>query len=120
MLMQNFGVTNKEHYGMLWYFWCAQLIIPWRTTRDLNWENKIYKLKSSILLKITTDVLLIESSHIFVFNPAKMVIYMVIYICVMIPRYLYVINDPPCNSAYAAKRLNKRSLLLLLLLLLLL
>ena len=34
----------------------------------------------------------------------------------MIPRYLYIINDPPCNSAYAAKRLNKRSLLLLLLL----
>ena len=20
MLMQNFGVTNQEHYGMLWYF----------------------------------------------------------------------------------------------------
>ena len=20
MLMQNFGVTNKEHYAMLWYF----------------------------------------------------------------------------------------------------
>ena len=20
MLMQNFGVTNKEHYGTLWYF----------------------------------------------------------------------------------------------------
>ena len=20
MLMQNFGVTNKEHYGMLWFF----------------------------------------------------------------------------------------------------
>ena len=20
MLMQNFGVTNKEHYGMLWHF----------------------------------------------------------------------------------------------------
>ena len=20
MLMQNFGVTSKEHYGMLWYF----------------------------------------------------------------------------------------------------
>ena len=20
MLMQNFGVTNKEYYGMLWYF----------------------------------------------------------------------------------------------------
>ena len=25
MLMQNFGVTNKEHYGMLWYSWSGQL-----------------------------------------------------------------------------------------------
>ena len=25
MLMQNFGVTNREHYGMLWYFWSGQL-----------------------------------------------------------------------------------------------
>ena len=24
MLTQNFGVTNKEHYGMLWYFWNDQ------------------------------------------------------------------------------------------------
>ena len=32
------------------------------------------------------------------------------YLRVIIPRYLYVINDPPCNSVYAAKRLNKRSL----------
>ena len=22
--MQNFGVSNKEHYGMLWYFWSGQ------------------------------------------------------------------------------------------------
>ena len=26
MLMKNFGVTNKEHYGMLWYFWSGQLL----------------------------------------------------------------------------------------------
>ena len=25
MLMQNFGVTSKEHYGMSWYFWSGQL-----------------------------------------------------------------------------------------------
>ena len=25
MLKHNFGVTNKEHYGMLWYFWSGQL-----------------------------------------------------------------------------------------------
>ena len=32
MLMQNFGGTNKEHYGMLWYFWSGQLRNPaWRS-----------------------------------------------------------------------------------------
>ena len=25
--MQNFGVTNKEHYGMLWYFWSGQFLL---------------------------------------------------------------------------------------------
>ena len=25
--MQNFGETNKEHYGMLWYFWSGQLFL---------------------------------------------------------------------------------------------
>ena len=25
MLMQNFWVTNKERYGVLWYFWSGQL-----------------------------------------------------------------------------------------------
>ena len=24
--MQNFGGTNKEHYGMLWYFWSGQFV----------------------------------------------------------------------------------------------
>ena len=27
MLMQKFGVTNKEYYGMLWYFWSGQLTL---------------------------------------------------------------------------------------------
>ena len=37
-------------------------------------------------------------------------------ICLNINSYIYVlINDPPCNSVYAAKRSNKLSLLLLLL-----
>ena len=28
LLMQNFGVTNKEHYGMLWYFleWSIRIV----------------------------------------------------------------------------------------------
>ena len=35
MLMQNLGVTNKEHYGMLWYF------LEWSTASCLC---SIYKL----------------------------------------------------------------------------
>ena len=27
MLMQHFGVTSKEHYGILWYFWSGQLFV---------------------------------------------------------------------------------------------
>ena len=27
--MQNFEVTNKEYYGMLWYFWSGQLVPQW-------------------------------------------------------------------------------------------
>ena len=29
MLMQNFGMTNKEYYGMLWYF------LEWSITKDI-------------------------------------------------------------------------------------
>ena len=44
--MQNFGVTNKKHYGMLWYFleWSiileeSVLINPSKTSDDL--ANKL-------------------------------------------------------------------------------
>ena len=33
MLMQNFGVTNKEHYGMLWYF------LEWSIIQLLHMTN---------------------------------------------------------------------------------
>ena len=45
--MQNFGVTNKEHYGMLWYFleWsivysyfekgCRKKIYTWQSRKAL-------------------------------------------------------------------------------------
>ena len=33
MVMQNFGVTNKEHYGILWYFSSGQLTVTWMTIR---------------------------------------------------------------------------------------
>ena len=36
MLMQNFGVTNKEHYGMLWYFleWLMLLFVVIMTSSN--------------------------------------------------------------------------------------
>ena len=36
MLMQNFGVTNKEHYDMLWYFWSGQLGCLPNTTPEVT------------------------------------------------------------------------------------
>ena len=40
--MQNFGVTNKEHYGMLWYFWSGQFCL----------KLKLKKLKTQGLMVI--------------------------------------------------------------------
>ena len=36
MLMQNFGVINKEHYGMLWYFWSGQFKGLEKHSRELT------------------------------------------------------------------------------------
>ena len=36
MLMQNFGVTTKEHYGMLWYF------LEWSIALSLHNNKKSF------------------------------------------------------------------------------
>ena len=36
MLMQNFGVTNEEHYGMLWYF------LEWSIGSRLYYKRDTY------------------------------------------------------------------------------
>ena len=43
MLMQNFEATNKEHYGMLWYFleWQIERVVEYRIFRNLTWHKKI-------------------------------------------------------------------------------
>ena len=33
MLMQNFGVTNKEHYGILWYFLEWPIALPFLSSK---------------------------------------------------------------------------------------
>ena len=54
MLMQNSGVTNQEHYVMLWYFWSSQFADAlYRRFRDgvcdaagysLNYPSQRWKL----------------------------------------------------------------------------
>ena len=70
MLMQNFGVTNKEYYGMLWYFlkWSSQWSIesfqlPTRTSwrypgpsvqRRLGKEREIFP--TSLTGDVTSEI----------------------------------------------------------------
>ena len=50
--MQNFGVTNKEHYGMLWYF------MEWSIGKTKKNKNvavlKTFKLYKNILRMVET------------------------------------------------------------------
>ena len=47
MLMQNFGVTNKEHCGMLWYFRSGSI---YRVHANA-WEGKLIDIPFSDFLK---------------------------------------------------------------------
>ena len=49
--MQNFGVTNKEYYGMLWYFleWSIQRIRPaWPTKTKLRMTQNYARIAKEI------------------------------------------------------------------------
>ena len=50
--MQNFGVTNKDHYGMFWYFLeCSIVIVAYQPfISSLNSENDFgAEIKSAII-----------------------------------------------------------------------
>ena len=42
MLMQKFGVTNKEHYGMFWYFLVFSGVVNWGRTHGLCVSAEIF------------------------------------------------------------------------------
>ena len=48
MLMQNFGVTNKEHYGMLWYFWSGQYSKALAKAKKEAFEGSVKKYLSQV------------------------------------------------------------------------
>ena len=53
MPMQNFGVKNKEHYGMLWHFWSGQFFscLIKKVVRDLQPIKMGNNLNQSICFK---------------------------------------------------------------------
>ena len=55
MLMQNFGLTNKEHYGMLWYFleW-SMAMFHWMESHFHDWIDYNGAAFSVKLLEQTT------------------------------------------------------------------
>ena len=52
LLMHNFGVRDKDHYGMLWYFWSGQLEVfdPALLT---HWQNFLLSSQVTILCLFT-------------------------------------------------------------------
>ena len=58
MLMQNFGVTNKEHYGMLWYFLEWSIVFSLNVRQSLAW-------RPSLLPAAMTIVVILASSRSF-------------------------------------------------------
>ena len=58
MLMQNFGVTNKEHYGMLWYFLEWSIVFSLNVRQSLAW-------RPSLLHAAMTIVVILANSRSF-------------------------------------------------------
>ena len=53
MLMENFGVTNKEHYRMLWYFleWSMAIcLVALKAINDLKYRETMGKRESNFFL----------------------------------------------------------------------
>jgi len=51
--MQNFGVTNKDHYGMSWYF------LEWSNTLQMEWLTDVlssYKQITGIVMQAAKRV----------------------------------------------------------------
>ena len=72
MLMQNFGVTNKEHYGMLWYF------LEWSITRWWQWCYNRWKegdadvgMVSEVVLVAITMVMVLTGMMVVIAEPLR-------------------------------------------------
>ena len=53
MLMQYFDVTNKEHYGLLWYFWSGQLT-PEKRAQKFHTDDAFLRRQFSLRLLVAS------------------------------------------------------------------
>ena len=68
MLMQIFEVTNKEHYGMLWYFWSGQFLISQESHPVIVYYylfSDVLSSSISIILQMVLVVILFASFVLF-------------------------------------------------------
>ena len=61
MLMQHFGVTNKEHDGMLWYFWSGQFELEFTSP---YWHMQTLKIEYSPTKNLKTTLDSTWSKHV--------------------------------------------------------
>ena len=70
MLMQIFEVTNKEHYGMLWYFWSGQFLISQESHPVIVYYylfSDVLSSSISIILQMVLVVIIFASFVLFCF-----------------------------------------------------
>ena len=65
MLMQNFGVTKKEHYSMLWYF------LEWSIRREREEEAKLCDKRDNSLFEKTFREPSPSFTHLFLQKSRK-------------------------------------------------
>ena len=71
--MQNFGVTNQEHYGMLWYFleWsidCHGQGLKWREKREGSVDISFYMFIITTIESYFCKSLIVKIYH---FSPLR-------------------------------------------------
>ena len=59
MVMQNFGVTKKEHYGMLWYF-LERSIAIWQAMQSTVNLKRFYQIKLKFLTSWRQFALIVQ------------------------------------------------------------
>ena len=90
MLMQNLGVTNKEHYGMLWYF------LEWSITRWWQWRYNRWN-EGDADVGMVSEVVLVAIAMVMVLTGMMVVIALFIQEIVPLTKSSVRWSTPSCS-----------------------